>query len=113
MRKLAKAAIASAILASLGGAALLAGGCRAPDVQIGVDERSGAPIRQHQILAAGDPIGYAGGKPFLWTKVPMFVRYVDKNDDGRFDKDADEVVGHGACDPAIYYEAPAYSPQAK
>jgi hypothetical protein len=78
-----------------------------PDTQIGIDSVSKAPIRQKKILSAGDPMGYVGNKPFLYTKVDMYIRYIDKNNNGRYDENIDEIVYRvPRSDPAIYYEAP-------
>lgn len=95
------AVVGTAALAVVIGAYLVAG-C-AIDDQIGVDEKG--PIRQLEVFKPGDPFGYIGETPIMFTKVSLYLRYVDINNNGSFDKNVDEVVWRTPrSDPPYYYD---------
>ena len=73
------------------------------DTQIGMHVRG--PIRQMEVFKPGDPFIYAGDTPLVFTKVSLYLRYIDKNNDGCFTREDDEVVWRSPrSDPPFYYD---------
>lgn len=63
-------------------------GCADP--QIGI--KDGIPIRRHQIAAAGDPImELRDGTVLMTARYPMYIQYLDRDNNGHFEKDTDTL----------------------
>ena len=65
------------------------------DDLIGLDWREGKPgypIRQLKIADTGDPLARVGNTVIFRVPHPLYIRYIDNNLNGDFDKGIDEVI---------------------